>query len=98
MTVLTGSKFVEEIKTYKEIFGRKKVKSLRFVDGNFEQCEEFVGGDCNYNGKTGIMTLAAKQGPLKVKDGQHIIKHSENFFQIMDYLTLRGGYEMERSK
>lgn len=88
----------ETIKIYKSIYGDRKVKSLRFVNGNFEQCEEFVGGDCNYDGKTGVLTIAATQGPIKVKDGQHIIKHNDNFFQIFDYINLREEYEMVRGQ
>lgn len=82
---------MSNIKTYREIWGRRKVKSLRFM-GNFEEVEEFVGGDAEL--RKGVLVVASTQGPLKVKDGQHIIKHPEGLLQVMDYTTLRQDYEM----
>jgi len=83
----------ETVKVYREIYGKRKVESLRFVGGNFDDIEKFVGGDAEF--RNGKCVVASVQGPLKISEGQHIIKHKGGMIQIMDYTQLREDYEME---
>jgi hypothetical protein len=53
---------------------RKKpvvVEAVQFT-GNFDEIEEFVGGDCSYH--AGVLIVATLEGPLKASNNDWIIK------------------------
>jgi hypothetical protein len=54
---------------------RKKpvvIEAVRFQRANFDEIEEFVGGDAEFRG--GELIVATLEGPLRAADGDWIIK------------------------
>ncbi len=53
------------------------MKYIQFT-GNFDEIEEFVGGDAEF--RDGALLVATPQGPLTAKDQEWIIKHGDGTF------------------
>lgn len=54
---------------------RKKpvvIEALQFIGGNFNEIEEFVGGDAEF--RDGQLVIATLEGPLHASNGDWIIK------------------------
>lgn len=58
----------------------RQVEAVQFTGGaiNFDELEEFVGGDCSYNGKE--LTLAGPKGPLRMRSRDWVYKSGDDFF------------------
>lgn len=56
--------------------GGDGMKSIQFT-GNFDECEEFVGGDAEF--RNGALLIATQQGPLVVQNNHWIVNRKGKF-------------------
>lgn len=59
-----------------------EIEAIQFIGGNFDHIEEFVGGDAEW--RNGALVVATLEGPLRVSDGDWIIKRSKGRFSTRD--------------
>jgi hypothetical protein len=60
---------------------KKKTKALLNAvrcEGNFDEIEAFVGGDCEFRG--GKYVVAGPQGPIIAAEGDFIVKRDDGSF------------------
>lgn len=80
------------IKQYYDAVTCSNVEAVRY-NGNFEEIEQFVGGDADF--RNGGIVVATLDGPLAAKNGDYIIKASNNKFSACPAFDFINRYNQQ---
>ena len=73
--------------------GKMKCTAIQFVNGNFDEVEQFVGGDAEF--RDGELLVATPQGPLYMKDTDWICRDSHGNFAKLTNKLIREDFESD---